>query len=437
MEKFIIDSGLYIDDDNLVFFVLPSGARWDADQRKMMIQEDKIQEDSQEDGDKRTMREMSKMASSVCPIIQLTEDCPGKHDDKRMPILDLKIWIQREQEEQKILFQHYRKPMATRLLMLARTAMPSRIKRASLTQEGLRILSNTSLEISWEKKAEMLTDLSLRMKLSGYGERYRLNIIQSILKAWEKKLEDHRSGVRPLYREREWREEERMKGKENKKKSWFSNQGEKKNDFPIFCPSSPGSRLAGIWKKVVEEVRMSSGGRVRATVVEKPGVKVSALLVDPLPGEDDFCGKDDCNPCTSGTTKRKSCHQSTTGGMVYEGKCDTCGEVVEDGREAPTSLYHGRTSRTLYTRVKEHEDGYRKKKEDNPLWKHREKFHPDEWCEFTFRAERHFKDPCSCAIYEGVCINRSPSTPDHLMNSKSEWEQGQVARVVLETRLRD
>ena len=36
---------------------------------------------------------------------------------------------------------------------------------------------------------------------------------------------------------------------------------------------------------------MSSGGLVKATVVEQPGVQLSALLVDNLPGEQDLCNK--------------------------------------------------------------------------------------------------------------------------------------------------
>ena len=35
------------------------------------------------------------------------------------------------------------------------------------------------------------------------------------------------------------------------------------------------------------------------------------------------------------------------------------------------------------------------------------------------------------AIFEGVSINNSPSTPGHLMSSKTEYKQGQAARVVL------
>ena len=134
----------------------------------------------------------------------------------------------------------------------------------------------------------------------------------------------------------------------------------------MMFPLSPGERLAQIWNRVVEEVRTTSGGKVRAKVAEKPGVKVSALLVDPLPGEEDSCGTEHCNPCRRCTTKRKSCHKTTAGGMVYEGRCDTWGEVVGDGGNPPTSLHHGRTSWTLYTRMKSTRTGTRKRWRTTP-----------------------------------------------------------------------
>ena len=244
-------------------------------------------------------------------------------------------------------------------------------------------------------------------------------------------LAEHRSGERPLYREREWRQEERRKEKEKKKVSWFKNKGGQKCDFPLFCPMSPGGRLANIWKKIVEEVRVSSGGLVRAKVVEQAGVRISALLVDSSPGEVDQCGKPDCNPCKSGTTKRLSCHRSTRGGLVYKTVCDTCGE------RGLISCYHGRSGRCLYTRQREHQIGFEKRKEDNALWKHKELHHPDEECAFAFQVEKFFQDPSSQGIFEGVSINHSPSAQGYLMNSKSEYEQGQVARVVIESGLRN
>ena len=177
-------------------------------------------------------------------------------------------------------------------------------------------------------------------------------------------------------------------------------------------------------------------GLVKATVVEQPGVKVSALLVDSLPGEEDTCGKQDCNPCKSGNTRRRSCHRSSRGGMVYWCRCDSCQSEGQEAGQEVVSLYHGRTGRCLYSRQKEHLEGLIRRKEDNALWKHQQKFHADQEAKFSFGAEKFFKDPCTCGIFEGVSINRSPSSADHLMNSKAEYDQGQVARVVLETGLR-
>ena len=56
---------------------------------------------------------------------------------------------------------------------------------------------------------------------------------------------------------------------------------------------------------------------------------------------------------------------------------------------------------------------------------------PNQEPRFAFEAERFFKDACSDQIDEGVCINHSPSTPGYLMNSRAEYEQGGVARLVV------
>ena len=130
--------------------------------------------------------------------------------------------------------------MATRSLILARSAMPSRIKRAALTQEALRILRNCSSDIPWKRKAEFLSDFCVRMKISGYSERYRENIIKSALVAWDRMVEQDQKGEKPLYRDNTWRKEERRKEKEKKKTGWYKRIGGKQSDFPIFCPMSPG-----------------------------------------------------------------------------------------------------------------------------------------------------------------------------------------------------
>ena len=379
------------------------------------------------------MDEMTKMANSIISIIKWTNDCPGANQSKKMPILNLKVWISGEVGEQRIKFEPYRKPMAARTLILARSAMPSRIKRASFTQEAITLLRNCSPETPWKRKAEFLSDFCLRMKISGYPEQYRKAIIESALAAWDKILLEDQFGLKPLYRSNDWMKEERRKEKEKKKGGWFRNMGGSKNDFPIFCPISPGGRLAERWKRVAEEVRQNSGGKLKPTVIEQTGLPISALLVNPMQGELDDCGKEDCNPCQSGTTRNLSCRRSGLGGMVYQCQCLICKEKDNPDQPDQTikSWYHGRTYRCLYSRQKEHNSGIEGGQEENAMHKHMELHHPNQEPRFVFEAEKFFKDACSHQIYEGVCINHSPSTPGYLMNSRAEYEQGGVARLVV------
>ena len=216
----------------------------------MEVDQEQVEEDLGEQEDVRTMREISRMADSICPELKTTFDCPGLHgEDGKVPLLDLRVWVERvekeeERKEWEVVWEHYRKPCAARTLMLARSAMPDRTKRATLTQEAIRILRNTSQSVAWSRRVDLLSDFSLRMMLSGYTENFRASIIQSALTAWERMLVEDMTGVQPLYREREWRREERDKQKERKKSRWFRKLGGQTNDFTVFCPCSPGGRLA-------------------------------------------------------------------------------------------------------------------------------------------------------------------------------------------------
>ena len=132
-------------------------------------------------------------------------------------------------------------------------------------------------------------------------------------------------------------------------------------------------------------------------------------------------------------SRRMSCRRSSLGGMVYNVQCMICKMIVnpEKPDENIKCMYHGRTCRCLYSRQKEHNSGAEGKREDNALYKQMQLFHPNQASSFVFEAEKFFKDVASHQIFEGVCINNSPSTPGYLMNSRAEFEQGSVARVVV------
>ena len=55
--------------------------------------------------------------------------------------------------------------------------MPGRAKRVSLVQEVVRILRNTKEDLPAEVKNNFLSEFSLRMKLSGYSEQFRYEVI--------------------------------------------------------------------------------------------------------------------------------------------------------------------------------------------------------------------------------------------------------------------
>ena len=60
-----------------------------------------------------------------------------KYDDKMMPILDMNMSINKEQE---IEHMFYRKPQSNKSIMMARSALPDKVKRSTLTIEALRRL---------------------------------------------------------------------------------------------------------------------------------------------------------------------------------------------------------------------------------------------------------------------------------------------------------
>ena len=175
----------YIDDQNMAMRPLAPGTRWqvgpwaDGLGGKMVVIEQLVQSDELLPADMRTMEELRKMGNSICEIIQLEEDFPSKHDDQKLPILDLKVNVEKVQingePRSKLFYRYYRKPMSNWQLIPAESALSASVKRTSLTQYGLRILRNTKLEVPWSEKAEMLKCLApglrVHRKISATADR--------------------------------------------------------------------------------------------------------------------------------------------------------------------------------------------------------------------------------------------------------------------------
>ncbi|XP_044170062.1 uncharacterized protein LOC122954094 [Acropora millepora] len=135
-----------------------------------------------------------------------------------------------------------------------------------------------------------------RMQYSGYSKGFRYEVVQSALHAYKKIQTLDQTGVKPMYRPKEWRQNERRKEKEEKRRSWY-----RKGNYSsvIFVPATPGSSL----KRLLDEDVKKSGLRIR--------------IADPFKKR--TCERECCFVCrTGGRGPCDSC------GVTYEIKCQTC-----------------------------------------------------------------------------------------------------------------
>ena len=102
-----------------------------------------------------------------------------------MPLLDLQVCVR----EKKVLYKFFKKSMSNPLVMMERSAMPTKIKRNALVQEVIRRLRNTSRRLPWSEKSRILSEFSFAMKLSGWSEKFRLETIKSGVIGYERQCQ--------------------------------------------------------------------------------------------------------------------------------------------------------------------------------------------------------------------------------------------------------
>ena len=106
--------------------------------------------------------------------------------------------------------------------------------------------------------------------------------------------------------------------------------------------------------------------------------------------------------------------------LTYHIKCTEC-----------NNIYIGQTSRTAYTRGKEHIKSLAKKKKRSALWKHcKKKTHNNEMQKFKMNVTGSYSNNAMLRqISEGVRIDQVPE--GSLMNSRNKWNYFRVPRAVV------
>ena len=407
----------YVDDSNQVAEVPDINQKYDKT-RKILVKDKETENiegvENRKEDDQRLAEILKEIADDVMPCIKMEADWPTKNEDGKLPILDMKVWLSGKGE---ILYQHYEKPMASKTVLHSKSAHPQHCKKSVHVQEIIRRLVNCSRKLDWESDtAPVISEYMLRMKLAGYGEKYRENIARKAINIYKKKIEDEERGIRPLFRPKFWRREARKKEKERKKKEWGTKKG---HIAPIFVPTTPGGELA---KKMRNIAHKRSEDGIHFNIVEVGGRTMKSELQRSNPTESKGCNKDDCLGCYYERGKGGKCHKNN---INYVVECQVC-------KEEEKAIYYGETARNLYTRMIEHQRKYKDEREkeesedDGFMKKHMKEYHSGEEGRFKAKVTHHNRDSLSRQIREGVQIRR---TNKPLMNTKSEWFQPPLFRV--------
>ena len=200
------------DDIQIVIESLENGSK--IEDGKIVVDEQK----KDRSDSKVTMNVIQEVANSINPMIKLTVETPCNFKDGKLPVLDIKVNI-----NNRIDFEFYEKPTQNCRVILASSALSFTKKRTILTQEGLRRLRNTKMELGQKAQEKYLNLFMLKLKKSGYTEKFRREVLSSIFNAYHKMVEEDKTGVKPLYRSREWNSEERKIAKLKKKGNWWNN----------------------------------------------------------------------------------------------------------------------------------------------------------------------------------------------------------------------
>ena len=376
------------------------------------LRERRNDEETSEPPDKRTFDIIKAIGNEIHSSIQLTTDVPSENEDGKVPILNLKCWIEEiDVGRHAVVHEHYIKNVSSKQVIHMESAISIKTKRTILTQMCLQVMLNCSQYLPEAIKNEHLSFFIARMQASGYDHEFRLEVLKSAKAAYEKIKQERRNEGTKMYRERTWNRNERRKRKEEKKKNWYKTG---KYESVLFIQATPGSELRD---KIQREI-LKNGVKIK--VIEKSGTKLVRMLQRNDPFKAKECPASDCFVCRG--ENPGGCRDS---GVTYRITCQ--GECQYE--------YGGQTGQNTYTRGKKHLSDLEKKSEESALWKHCVNVHQSEVQRFDMKVmDRCRNDPTKRQILEAVRIHRLPE--DRIMNSRSEWNTTRIPRIQINSDVR-
>ena len=131
-------------------------------------------------------------------------------------------------------------------------------------------------------------------------------------------------------------------------------------------------------------------------------------------------------PCQTASGKKGDCEKNS---VTYQICCETC---LGAGK---VTTYEGETGRNAFSRGLEHQQGLRQKSEKSALWKHCVNEHSSQEAEFSMKIVGCHSSCLGRQVCEAVRISRTEA--EIILNSKSEFHQAPIVRVVATSGLQE
>ena len=342
--------------------------------------------------DRVVMERLKTLANTIDPCLKVTTDCCSNHEDRKVPILDVRVWIDKTSEDEWfILHSHYMKEVASRVVMHEKSSHGERMRFNVLVNEVDRILRNCSPRIEWnEEVVPHVSYFMKRMAYSGYSKRMRYEVLRKAFKRYDARMRRYRQGQSFYKSDNTDRSEKRGK------KDWYKEGG--KYESVIFVEATPKSVLKERMERVIAKHKL------KMRVIERVGTTIKRLLQKSDPFMKSVCDRNDCVLCQKGS--KVNCRDR---GCVYELECIEC-----------QRRYRGQTSRSMYERTREHMNDWTQGDDRCPLVRHSVLYHSSDDFEFNIRViGKCYGKPSRRLITEAVMIDEL--SDDETMNNKKEW----------------
>jgi len=377
-----------------------------------IIAEEKTEESDNGKYDETIMKKVQLEANAIHPSIKTTIDYCSNYEDRKLPMLDLKIWIGKNKDGQlKIMHEHYIKDVTTRSLIHYTSSHPPNTKMNVMVNEARRILRNCSTELEWIETVSHLNYFVKRMQFSGYPKDIRYKVIKRAIDKYDKEEKRRNEDERRFKPSIETRKE--RENQKDKKRRWYQKEG--KYEGVMFVEATKDSELQ---KRIQISAKRNN---IKIKVQERSGTKLKRILQRSDPFSKKECNRDTCMICV-----KKLGINCRTRGCVYQIMCQDC--KIDTKKK---NKYRGQTGRSVHERMNEHFNLWETKSEKSVLWQHSMEHHNSK--EFPVEAKilsRCFGKPTKRLITEVVMIEEMTDTEG--MNNKAEYGYVRMPKVSVE-----